>query len=38
MIAITYLLTSKWHNVDDFALMVLGLIDMGIIAIIMINI
>jgi len=27
MIAIIYLLTSKWHDVDESAVMVMGLID-----------
>lgn len=30
MISIVYLLTSKWHEVNDEALIATGLIDIGI--------
>lgn len=32
MISIIYLLTSKWHDVDEAAIMIFGLIDLLIIA------
>jgi len=38
MIAITYLLTSKWHAVDDFGVLLLAVIDLGIVTIIVLNI
>lgn len=38
MIAITYLLTSKWHPVDDFGVFILALVDLGIITVIVMNI
>lgn len=37
MIAIVYLLTSKWHDIDEFALFFVAMVDAGIVALIVLN-
>jgi hypothetical protein len=38
MISIMYLLTSKWHDVDEFALFLVAMVDLAIVSVIAMNV